>query len=211
MLCTLDWEIKLFHFWLSLSETLKVDGHCLSESPPSANTVVIIQYLRKISTLRERGAYVFLPPTFSLTPTATHAQCPSSTPLRSLTPFPGQVVLSWVIISVSTWFTLIVTQKSGTASFLMVRFSEWLLDVFLSFRCRVSFCAALGVFPLLKFWLWMVTMIANESPLFNIPRGRRGSVTSATGVYVESDTCPPTPTSLFFFFFFWSFRAGSAE
>ena len=88
----------------------------------------------------------------------------------------------------------------------MVILSEWPPGVFLCFRCRVSFCAALGVFPLLKLWLWMVTMRASDSPLLNIPRGRRVSWHQLLACAWNQTRTHPHPHSLLL-----SFRAGSAE
>lgn len=197
----LDCDVKFFHFWAQSVWNSEQDGALpLRSLQPSESTAVIVQHSSRASPEHTCCAWLA-----ASLPRPRHSCCLS---LHPVTPFPGQVVLSWVILSVSRWLT-VVTQKSWTALFslkdLMVKFREWLLDVFLSFRCRVSSCAALGVFPFLNFWLWMVTMKTSGSPLFNIPTGRRGPVTSATGSW------NPTHTHLLRTVELSSLRAGSAE
>lgn len=138
--CCTHWIMKASSFLSGLSLwNSEVDGNLpLLSLRPFESTGVIIKYLRRALTLRKCASHV---PSFKLT------LSPCST-FHSLTPFPEQVVLSWVILSVSGWLTLIVTQKSWTAlsslKDLMVRFSQWLLGVYLSFRCHSR---RLGGFP----------------------------------------------------------------
>lgn len=129
MLHPLDCEGKFFPFWALWNS--EVDGNLLLlRLRPFESTDVMIKYLKRALTLRKCASHV---PSFKL------PLSPCST-FHSLTLFPGQGVLSWVILSVSGWFTLMVTQNSSTAlsslKDFMVRFSQWLLGVFLSFHCH---------------------------------------------------------------------------
>lgn len=127
---TLDCEGSPFLSELSLWNSEIDDSLPLLSLWPFESTGVITKYLKRALTLRKCVSHV---PSIKLTLSPWSA-------FRSLTPFPGQVVLSSVILSVSRWLTLVVTQKSWTAlsslKDLMVRLSQWLLGVFLSFRCH---------------------------------------------------------------------------